>query len=206
VSPVPDGPSLGPRGGPAAVTLAADQPSQRHAARPDRHDLFGFQQACIVTLCGGAAPRGAPVREWIACHAVPPSAEAELRRRRTVSSGGRPPWTPRMGELRAPHTPRAAGRAIALCGFAARRVVGGPPVVLRRSRRRLLSGSTCRGGRRGLLCFPLPRLTAPLRNSVHFACCPPAAVSTMWTVRTTYGANPVPKIRQNGHKNAELAP
>jgi hypothetical protein len=28
------------------------------------HDLLAFMQACIVTLCGGAAPRGAPVRKW----------------------------------------------------------------------------------------------------------------------------------------------
>jgi len=31
-------------------------------------------KACIVTLCGGAAPCGAPVRARNAKHAVPPSA------------------------------------------------------------------------------------------------------------------------------------
>jgi len=38
------------------------------------HDLYMYGQACIVTLCGGAAPRGAPVRAMYAKHAVPPSA------------------------------------------------------------------------------------------------------------------------------------
>ena len=38
------------------------------------HDLYMDEQACIVTLCGGAAPRGAPVRAMHAKHAVPPSA------------------------------------------------------------------------------------------------------------------------------------
>src|SRR5689334_16416967 len=38
------------------------------------HDLYMKRQACIVTLCGGAAPRGAPVRAMYAKHAVPPSA------------------------------------------------------------------------------------------------------------------------------------
>src|SRR5260370_26362287 len=38
------------------------------------HDLYMYGQACIVTLCGGAAPRGAPVRAMHAKHAVPPSA------------------------------------------------------------------------------------------------------------------------------------
>jgi hypothetical protein len=38
------------------------------------HDLYMYEQACIVTLCGGAAPRGAPVRAMYAKHAVPPSA------------------------------------------------------------------------------------------------------------------------------------
>src|SRR6266568_5454202 len=38
------------------------------------HDLYMYEQACIVTLCGGAAPRGAPVRAMHAKHAVPPSA------------------------------------------------------------------------------------------------------------------------------------
>src|SRR5436305_14990259 len=37
------------------------------------HDLYMYEQACIVTLCGGAAPRGAPVRAMHAKRAVPPS-------------------------------------------------------------------------------------------------------------------------------------
>src|SRR5258708_35195827 len=32
------------------------------AAYPELPDLFGYPQPCIVTVCGGAAPRGAPVR------------------------------------------------------------------------------------------------------------------------------------------------
>src|SRR5580704_6543848 len=31
----------------------------------DLPDLFGYPQPCMVTVCGGAAPRGAPVRLWI---------------------------------------------------------------------------------------------------------------------------------------------
>jgi hypothetical protein len=37
-------------------------------------DLYMAAKDCIVTLCGGAAPRGAPVRAMYAKHAVPPSA------------------------------------------------------------------------------------------------------------------------------------
>ena len=32
------------------------------AAYPELPDLFGYPQPCMVTVCGGAAPRGAPVR------------------------------------------------------------------------------------------------------------------------------------------------
>src|ERR1700733_15243363 len=34
-------------------------------AYPELPDLFGYPQPCMVTVCGGAAPRGAPVRLWI---------------------------------------------------------------------------------------------------------------------------------------------
>ena len=32
--------------------------------------MYMFRQACIVTLCGGAAPRGAPVRVRLSCGAA----------------------------------------------------------------------------------------------------------------------------------------
>jgi hypothetical protein len=69
----------------------------------DGHDLYTFNPACIVTLCGGAAPRGAPVREWSARHAVPPSAEAEQRRRRTIRG-----WTLSTPGSGSPRSPRRA--------------------------------------------------------------------------------------------------
>jgi hypothetical protein len=47
---------------------------QKQTLRLGHHDLYMYGQACIVTLCGGAAPRGAPVRAMDAKHAVPPSA------------------------------------------------------------------------------------------------------------------------------------
>src|SRR5436305_359835 len=80
--------------GPCAAWVVGDHQPRRPPARPDSegngrkkggnlpkltvcladHDLYMKRQACIVTLCGGAAPRGAPVRAMYAKHAVPPSA------------------------------------------------------------------------------------------------------------------------------------
>ena len=40
----------------------------------DGYGLYTFRLTCIVAICGGTAPRGAPVREWIARRAAPPSA------------------------------------------------------------------------------------------------------------------------------------
>ena len=67
-------------GGPAGPT-DSEANGRKQGRNPQKltlcltdHDLYMNRQACIVTLCGGAAPCGAPVRTMYAKRAVPPSA------------------------------------------------------------------------------------------------------------------------------------
>src|SRR5258708_1399921 len=89
------------------------------AAYPELPDLFGYPQPCIVTVCGGAAPRGAPGRLDLLATQRPrlrrlSGGAVALEQALTCSSGfGSLPGSVLVSCCggTTPHTPRCALRA-----------------------------------------------------------------------------------------------